>query len=171
MWTFCKLSWFFQIKAWPMPIQSQSTTRSIMDAQMERKARKDWPLTLVQERMMITPYSMRLVVGVNISKNEWYKWPSVWTIIIVGCVTRDMVGVCLIVVFSLLQTLIDIYRESGNIIIVTSWPLGVVTLGVSRGCTLRCEPYLAIPVCTRANIPPPYSVIRRAPCERSYTPY
>ena len=48
------------------------------------------------------------------------EWINPLTIIIVGCGTRDMVGVCLIVVFSLLQTLIDIYRESGNIIIVTS---------------------------------------------------
>ena len=77
---------------------------------------------------MFTPYTMRLVVLVLISQRmsdingQVYgiEWINPLTIIIVGCVTRDMVGVCLIVVFSLLQTLIDIYRESGNIIIVTS---------------------------------------------------
>ena len=85
--------------------------------------------------------------------------------------------VCLIVVFSLLQTLIDIYGEPGNII--TSWPLqcchpGCVQGPVSRGWDggdVRSESYFSVmwcanPVCTRANIPPSYSIILRTPCER-----
>ena len=87
-----------------------------------------------------------------------------------------MMRVCLIVVFSLLQTLIDIYGEPGNII--TSWPLrcchpGCVQGPVSRGwgwcqiwVVLYSVMWCANPVCTRANIPPSYSIILRTPCER-----
>ena len=53
----------------------------------------------------------------------------------------------------------------------------VVTLGVSRarcqeaGGDVRSESYFSVmwcanPVCTRANIPPSYSIILRTPCER-----